>query len=146
MRGEGSPLKTKATAYPHHDSSTIMCSCVYRSRDKLNYKQRSPQIQVGSSSLNNECSHREAVDVGLAYIRINKTPVYELFLGLEKAQRSVSKCAGRIIIEGMGVGTHSPFFTQTIPYPIFSSFVKEYLDSRLVWVNKVAKENGVNSD
>lgn len=58
------------------------------------------QTQTGSSGLNNECGHREAVGVGLAYIRINKMPVYELFLCLEKAQRSVSKCAGRKIIEG----------------------------------------------
>ena len=32
------------------------------------------------------------------------------------------------------------------PYLIFSSFVKEVLDFRLVWVNKIAKENGVTSD
>lgn len=42
------------------------------------------QTQVGSSSPNNECSHREAVGVGLAYMRINKMSLYGLFCALRK--------------------------------------------------------------
>lgn len=68
------------------------------------------QIQVGSSSLNNKCSHREAVGVGLAYMCINKMALYGVFCALRKHSDVYRNVHVVSILRGVGSTRLLPLF------------------------------------
>lgn len=93
-----------------------MCSCVYRSRDKQNYKQRRAVIKSRWEVVaqTTKHSHREAVGVGLAYIRI-KRRCMNCFWTLRKSS-GLYRNVQVVRLRRGGVGSTRllpPFFTQT---------------------------------
>lgn len=102
--------------WPHRIMiAQLSCAAMFIARvNKQNYKWRSAELK---SRWEVVAQTRHAVIakllvIDLAYIRINKTPVYGIFLCLEKAQRYVSNCTCRKINWGdRNDAPISPFFS-----------------------------------